>query len=125
MTKRQYTFWFTFVSSIANIIISGLIMAALILLSTLLMNKVFHIQNGSAYMAVWMVCFIAGIILGMLIFSKLCALVIDRWFFDKLDDSILGKYLPSHRKDRGERQAEKTKTNMPSSVLPPEDTFGE
>lgn len=121
MTKQQNTYIFTFISSIVNILMALAIAGALILGFTFLMAKVFHVQNGTAYVAVWMVCLITAIALDMFLFGKLCGAVIDKWFYDKLDERMLGKYLPSKRKERGEPQAESFKSNMPDSVKPKED----
>ncbi|MBQ5492070.1 MAG: hypothetical protein IIT68_08470 [Treponema sp.] len=121
MTKRQNTFIFTFIASILNIIMALVIAGALIFGFTFLLAKVLHVQNGTVYVAVWMVCLIAAIALDMSLFGKVCGAVIDKWFYDKLDETLLGKYLPSKRKERGEPQAESFKSVMPDSVKPKED----
>ena len=129
MTKKQFSFLFTVISTLVNIVISLAIIVALIVLTSLVLSKAVGVKNGNVYMVVWMLCFVAGIILGMIIFSKLCTFAIDRWFYDKLDKKIIGRYTPKNSSGRTERsqrnESDKPKTNMPDSVKPKQDTFGQ
>jgi hypothetical protein len=121
MTKRQNSYVFMAIASVVNIIMAVAIAGVLIFGFTFLLSKIFHVQNGTVYVGIWMVCFVAAMILDMSLFGKVCGAVIDRWFYDKLDPTILGKYLPSKRKERGDAQAESFTYNMPDSVKPTED----
>ena len=120
MTKRTYTAIFTIISTIVNIFMTMLIILALISLSSLVLSRVLHIQNGQAYIITWMLCFLVGLIAGMFIFARLSNWVIAHFKMEsKLDARFLGRYLPTGKKNQFYAQEEKKpKTNLPASALP-------
>lgn len=128
MTKKGNTILFTLISTVANIIMTLLIIMVLCLLSFVIMNFGFKIHNGQAYQIVWMACFLGGLVLGMFLFAKICGYVIEKFNLDKkMDAHVVGKYLPGGKKARYESSDEepKHKTVMPASVLPKEDKWNE
>ena len=123
MNKKTYTILFTLVSTIINIIVTLAIILALAIVFTLLLNKVFHVQNGSVYMMVWMFCFIGGMIINLMLFAKVTNWVIKKFNLgDKLDPRFTGRKLPNGQKvAEDKKEKEVFKGNMPSSVLPKEE----
>ena len=125
MNKKTYTVLFTIVSTIANIILTFLIIALLLLgVSAFYFKVLGKTTPGTGLAILWMISFVAGLILGMFLFSKLGSWVIDRFnLATKLDPKILGKYLPSGKKNLEyiKEMQKKPKTNIPRSTLAVED----
>ncbi|HBB43309.1 MAG TPA: hypothetical protein DEO40_08410 [Treponema sp.] len=129
MNKKTYTALFTIISTIVNIVMTLAIILALIILSSIVYFKLLGKQEpNSVILVVWMVCFFAGLVIGMILFTKICTWVIDRFnLASKLDSRALGHYLPAGKKAEAamKNEPEKPKTNMPASSLPQEDTWGQ
>lgn len=119
MTKKTYTAIFTVVATILNIILTALIMGVLLFISTFFYFKVLgKTQPGISLALIWMFCFLAGFILGIFSFSKLCGLVIEKWnLASKLDPKVLGRFLPNGTKNPHYQEPTKIKTNIPKSDL--------
>ena len=62
MTKRQNSYVFMAIASVVNIIMALAIAGVLIFGFTFLLSKIFHVQNGTVYVGIWMVCFVAAMI---------------------------------------------------------------
>ena len=123
MNKKAYTTIFTIVSTIANIILTFLIIGLLLLGSSAFYFKVLKKDApGTGLAIMWMICFIVGLVAGMILFTKIGSWVIDKFnLAPKLDPKILGKYLPSGKKNPVYKPEEKPKTNIPKSSLAVED----
>ena len=121
MNKKAYTVIFTIVSTIFNIALTLTIIAALMLLTSVIYFKLLgNTEASSAYAIALIICFFGGMILGMFIFTKLCGWVIDRFnLAKKLEPRVLGRYLPSGKKYEEEMKKEehKPKTNIPKSPV--------
>lgn len=127
MTKKAFTVWFTIISTLLNILFTAAIIAVLAVVATVVMNKMIGVREGHIYIVVWMMCFLAGMVLGMFLFGKISAAIIDKQnLAGKLDARVIGKYLPNGKVNRYAQEAEeeKVKTVMPDSVKEEEDTWG-
>lgn len=119
MNKKAFTTVFTIVSTIANIIMTFLIIGLLLLGSGAFYFKVLKKDApGTGLAIMWMVCFVAGLVAGMILFNKIGSWVIDHFnLAEKLDPKIVGKYLPNGKKNPVYKEPEKTVTNIPKSNL--------
>lgn len=122
--KKRNTLIFMLLSSIADVLMTLVIIAALCVLVTFVLKMV-HVNNGQVYIFSWMACFIAGIVIAVIVFARVCSHVIERFnLVDKLDERALGKYLPNGKRiqyadsTESSGQPKKRKTVMPDSVLP-------
>lgn len=119
MTKKSFTALFTFLSTIINILFTAIIIAALTAISTVIMNKVIGVTTGQIYLVVWMFCFLGGLVLGIFAFGKLSAKIIDKYnLAEKLDPKVIGKHLPSGKKNASYAQVEKEEQEKPKTVMP-------
>jgi hypothetical protein len=130
MNKKVYTFLFTLISTLANIILTVGIILVLIILSTLLLSKCFSLDistHQNIYLPVWMVCALIGMVLGMFLFAKISGVVIVKYNLEKkLDTRLLGKNIPgTNRTVQSDDEEPKKKTVMPSSVLPKKDEWAD
>jgi len=124
MSKRSNTILFTIISTILNIVMTLAIIIILLFGVSFFYFKVLgKTQPGTGLAISWMVCFLVGLVLGMFLFAKIGAWVIDRFnMVDKLDPKFLGKYLPSGKKNpHFQETKKKTTTNLPRSALAVED----
>jgi Na+/H+-dicarboxylate symporter len=78
MTKKSAKILFTILSSLFNAFISLLTIAVFCLLAYVIMNFGFKVKNASAYMLVWSICFVGGMICGLFIYLKLMNLIIKK-----------------------------------------------
>ena len=118
MNKKAFTALFTIALTVLNIIMTLLIIVILAIVSSFILNRVLHVENGSVYMVVWMICFIVGMIANLLCFAKLTNVIITKFKLeDKLDPRYTGKKGAQNEKP-------KFKGNIPDSVKPPKDTWG-
>ena len=125
MTKKNFTLLFLAAATIINIVMTLVIIIALIVLSMLVIRVLLNIQDPLVAMVAWMICFIAGIVLDMIVYSKLMNYVITKFNLDdKLDPRMMGKRgAAAYAKE----QAAKPKTVLPKSALgdETEDTWGQ
>ncbi|MBP5358853.1 MAG: hypothetical protein J6Y69_06685 [Treponema sp.] len=124
MSKHSFTILFIFISSVFNIILTfGLIILLIVLSSFILFKCLGFSPEGKLSLVAILVSFLAGLIGGMTIFTKLCAWAIDKFNLqDKLESQVLGRYLP-----RGKKAPTSTpdtpQTVMPDSVKIEEDEY--
>lgn len=129
MTKKAFTILFVLVATIVNIVMTLAVIILLAVVSTLLIRVVLRIERPDVLLLTWMVCFIGGLILDMVLYSKLCDKVIEKFkLAEKLDPRLLRRrsgFPASSRQTKS--QPEKPKTVLPKSVLPDEeeDHWGE
>lgn|SRR5574344_349776 len=125
MNKKGNTVLFTIISTICNILMTLVIIAALSLLAIVIMNRVIKTTNGTVYQVVLMICFLGGMVLSMFLFVKLTGWVIKKFNMEsKLDPKLLGRYVPNAKTTEKEEKPVQ-KTVMPASVLRKKDTWGE
>ena len=124
MSKHSFTILFIFISSVFNIILTfGLIILLIVLSSFILFKCLGFSPEGKLSIVVILVSFLAGLIGGMTIFTKLCAWVIDKFNLqNKLESQVLGRYLPHGKKTATSTPKEPT-TVMPESVKIEEDDY--
>ncbi|MBP5441605.1 MAG: hypothetical protein IKI90_00640 [Treponema sp.] len=117
MSKHSFTILFIIISTIFNIILTfGLIILLIVGVSFLLFKLGGLNPQSSIGLIAVVVCFLGGLIGGMVIFTKLCGLVIDKFnLSSKLESHVLGRYLPRGTK-APKVQPEEPKTVMPDSV---------
>ena len=122
MTKKNFTLLFLLAATVLNILASLVIIIALIILSMLVIRFLLRVEDPMVAMVAWMVCFIAGVVLDMFIYSKLMNFVIARFKLDdKLDPRLMG------RRGAAREKAARPKTVLPKSVLGDEeaDSWGQ
>ncbi len=122
MNKKTYTVLFTIISTIVNIALTLSIIVALMILIAFVYFKILGYQElSSAFLIALMISFFVGLVLGLVVFTKLCSWVIDRFNLDqKLDPKALGHYLPNGKKNLGaskNAEEKKPKTNIPKSPV--------
>lgn len=126
MNKKANTILFTIVSTIANILMTIIIIGVLCLAAILILNRACNITNGNIYQVVLMICFLGGMVLSMFLFVKLTGWVIKKCNLEpKLDAHLLGRYIPDSKNTDENKEAPKVKTVMPNSVRRKKDTWGE
>ncbi len=129
MNKKSFTLLFLFISTIANIIFTIVIIAAMLLITSLTLTYIIKIKDPNIIVADWMLCFIGGMILSLFLYAKISDKIVKKYnLADKLDERLSGRRF-SHLSSRTqkEKEPEKPKTVMPKSVLPDEedDHWGE
>ncbi|MBO7639590.1 MAG: hypothetical protein J6S91_11500 [Treponema sp.] len=114
MSKHSFTILFLIISTIFNVILTFGLIILLIVLSSFILFKLMGFNPNSALSVVAiLVSFLAGLIGGMVIFTKLCAKVIDKFnLSSKLESQVLGRYLP-----RGTKAPTST-PDEPQTVMP-------
>ena len=122
MNKKTNSALFLVGATIFNIVLTIIIIAALILGTTFILNKATNLQeNPLILMADWTVCLVGGMVLSLFLYSK-CI----NWFIktfnmeDKLDEKILGKRQNKRTTSTGTKE-EKIKTVIPQSAIPDEE----
>ncbi len=129
MNKKTFSAIFMVGATIFNFVVTAAIIAVLFLLFAFLQFRVFHVQNPTLFMALVMLSFLSGIVLGLVIYTKTLPWVILRFnLSDKLDERLLGRYLPNGKKNpyyKAGKARKTTTTNLPKSVLPKEDDVDE
>lgn len=127
MTKKAFTIWFTIISTILNILFTALIIGILAVSATLILTKVIGTKNGQIFIVVWMMCFLAGLVLGMFLFGRISSAIITKYnLASKLDPKIIGKHLPNgnvNKYAQKEEEEKKVKTVMPDSVKEDDDPW--
>lgn len=125
MNKKTFTMLFTLIATVINIVLTLVLITAMIVLSSLILIKGIHIQNQQILMPVFTVCFLGGVVLDMMLYSRICTWVIRKFdLVSKLDERLMGRYYETFKKESasGSRQTkpepEKPKTVLPKSVLP-------
>lgn len=127
MTKKNFSLLFLLVATVLNIVMTLLVVVTLVVIAMVVIKYVLRMDGQSAAAAISIVCticFIAGIVLDMIVYAKLMNFIVTRFHLeDKLDPRMLGK--------RGaalaaKEKASKPKTKLPKSVLgDEEDTWGQ
>lgn len=119
MTKGKFTFLFMFVATVANLILTALVIAILFAISLTIL-AVAHITDPGVATIILAVCFIAGMIIDMKLYAKLSIYVIEKFQLEsKIDRRFL--VIGKRYKDRNaaaQPKEKKRKTNMPKSALP-------
>lgn len=94
--KKRFSSFFMTMACIFEILETMVIMFALLVISVLLVYRVFHLQDRAASIAMTIalvVIFIGGLILGFFIYKKAVIFVIKKGKLeDKLSDDILDHY---------------------------------
>lgn len=133
MNKKTFTLLFTVVTTIVNIVITLVLIFLLLVFSIFLFYKVLRINpetNQSLYALTPMICFIAGVVIDMVFYSKSFTWVVRKLnLFPKLDERIMGRYYQVLKEDAQkfntnqteEKKEEKPKTILPKSVLDDEE----
>ena len=123
MNKKTYTVVFTIISSLINILMTAIIIAILLFgVSAFYFKVLGNTKPGTGLAISWMICFVVGLITGMILFSKVGSWVIDKYdLASKLDPKALGRFLPSGKKNAHYQEQEKPKTNLPKPTLAVED----
>ncbi len=115
MNKKAFTALFMLVATIANMLMTVFVIVFLAAICILTL-KVLKIQNENAALILVSLCFLGGLVLDMILYSKLTSFIIDKFHLEtKLDKSVLGKKYASKIKDT---EPPKPKTVLPASVLP-------
>jgi len=114
MSKHSFTILFIIISSIFNIILTFALILGLIVLSSFILFKCLGFSpEGKLSIVAILISFLAGLIGGMTIFTKLCAWAIDKFnLYNKLESQVLGRYLP-----RGKKAPTST-PDTPQTVMP-------
>lgn len=125
MNKKAFSALFMLGATIFNFIVTAAIVAGLFFFFSFIQFRVFHYENPNLFLGLTMFSFLAGIILGLLIYTKTLPWVIMRFdLADKLDEHLLGKYLPNGKRNpyyKAKNVKKATTTNLPKSALPKDD----
>ncbi len=128
MNKKLYTILYVLISTLANILVTLLVIFALFVISFSIMRFALKLdESHSAYPAVTLLCFVAGIIINFFINKNLSTKIIshfgmdrkfeDKWFSSKKKKTGVG--VVTSVDDEGHEKVKETK--LPDSVLPDED----
>lgn len=121
MTKKTFTLLYLLLSTLANILLTMLVITLLGVVSFVVLRFVFHVSNSSVFAADLMICLVGGFVLSFLFFNKLSAFVIQKAGWEnKFDESLFRFRMPNGVQKKTE-ETPKRKTNMPSSVLEEDD----
>lgn len=124
MTKGTFTFLFTVVSTLVNIILTFTTIAIISVIFFLLC-KVLAVKSPNVIILGLGFCFIIGMLLNVFTFTKLTGWVVRKFdLTSKLDSKFVAKSLPGVNYSK-KTVKEKVRTNMPKSVLPSEDDLWE
>ena len=131
MNKKTFTVLVMLIATVLNIALTLVLITALITACVILLHLVIRTESPSAYMGAYMICFIGGVVVDMILYSKIFIWCIRKFNLGpKLDPKLMGKYydtLKQQAKASGkpidEGKPEKLKTVMPKSVLPEEDEW--
>lgn len=117
MNKNLYTFLFTIISTILNIIAALILIAVLGGLSYVVMNFMLHIESPETYVIVWVFCFLIGMVANMFIFTKISNIVVQKFHIaEKLDSRFVSRSFNSNTETTS-AEPQKRKTVLPDSVL--------
>ena len=134
MDKKSFTTLFIILSTLANILLNVLVIFILCLVSCLVLGKVIHVQDGSVYGIVLLACFIVGLFISFIIYTKVSNVIIIKY---KMEDKFVerwrgrageGLWRRRHAEKSSEESADEEstedvprKTNMPSNLVPSEE----
>ena len=120
MNKKLYTILFILITTVINVLLTVLIIAALIAGALSVMKFGMKLPaDHSSYGTVLLLCFVAGMIISFFVYTKLSTKIILKFGMDKkFEDKWFSKGSKSSADGKTE---EVKKTNMPSSVLPSEE----
>lgn len=128
MNKKLYTILYVLISTVLNVVVTILVIAALFIASFAFMRFALKLDDAhSAYPAVALLCFLAGIIINFFINKAISTKLIirfgmdgkfeDKWFSNKKKKVGVGAV--STVDENGNEQIKETR--LPSSVLPDEE----
>ncbi len=122
MTKKAFTILFVLAATVVNIVMTLLVIVLLAVVSTLLLRVILRIDNPTVLLFAWMLSFLGGLILDMVLYSRLCDWVIAKFkLATKLDPRLLRRGSPARISAQQAEKKERPKTVMPKSVLPDEE----
>jgi len=121
MNKKTNTVLFTIISTLANIIMTLLLISVFCLIAFVVLYYGIKSRNPQVYQFVFILCFIAGLVLGMFLFIKLGGMVVTKFHLESKLEPFGGRKTTQ----RDEKQSVARKTNLPKSALPKEDTWGQ
>ena len=130
MDKKTFTALFILLSTLANLLLNLAVIVALCVISCTVLGKVLHVHDGTVYALALLICFIAGLFISFIIYTRVSNKIIIKYKLEqKFDERWRGRAGEGfrRRKNTASEQsytftettdASKVKTNIPDSLKP-------
>mgnify|MGYP006988865727 CR=1 FL=1 len=79
MNKKTFTALFILISTLANLLLNFLVIALLAVISCSVLGHVLHVQNGGVYAFTLLACFVTGLLISFIIYTRLSNKIIIKF----------------------------------------------